>query len=105
MVFASSFTVCHFGSLNDMMSVDVRVALNRLQGKAMMLPCGEVVGTVYRHTPSFHLPLDFVLAEPEEFPSILIDRNTASMSIHQFSLSVSPSCSRDDPFGGNGCSS
>lgn len=47
MVLPRAFAVCHFGPLDDVMGVDVRMSLDRFQGESMVLPCSQVIGTVH----------------------------------------------------------
>jgi hypothetical protein len=47
MILSSTFAVRNLGSLDNVMSVDIRMTLNRLQGEAVRFPRNKIVGTVH----------------------------------------------------------
>jgi hypothetical protein len=105
MIFPGAFAISNLGSLYDVMSINVRMTLDWLQREAMGFPCDKIFRAVHRNTASFNLSFNLVLSKPEELAGLLIDRDATSMRIYEVSLRVSPPCSRNNPFGGDGRSS
>ena len=100
MVLAGAFTVYNLWSLDDVFRGDVGMALNRLQGQTVRLPCRKIIRAVYANTTTLFLALNLVLAEPEELARLLVHSDTARVRIHKGAVSSSPSRSWNDPLGG-----
>jgi hypothetical protein len=98
-IFPRRLAVCHLRSLNDGFCVNIRMSWDGLQSKAMMFPSDEIIRRVYADTAAFNLPLDLIFSEPEESATLLVQSDTASVGVHEVARCVSPSRTRDNPFG------
>jgi hypothetical protein len=69
-VLPGALTKGHLRPLDDVMRINVRMAFDWLQGKAMMFPRREIVRAIHRDTSTLDLALYLVFAKPEELPSL-----------------------------------